>query len=439
MDSNSAKIKINRWLIVLILGLTLGFSYEPPYIRYTFHEQLTSICGYTDTQLGLMLSVYGTVALIFYIIGGVSADKYSCRTLIVISLLGTAFGCAVMAFYPPFWVALGVEALFVVTTIGLLWSPVYKVAALLGSQKEQGKILPMVSSFEGVGAFITTLSCTFIFSKIGGEANYDSLRIVWLVYAAWGVLLAVCTYLFVPAKTLYSSDAAKELKKENVTVEEKASRKKEHKSVLVAVLTNKMTYIASFVVLGSYITYSCLTYTQSWLCDIYGMDATTASYFSIVRNQVMKIVAGPLSVVLMSTAVLKSSPTRLCTVTGILSAIGIAATMMMPSGNALLPVLMGISIILSLFALLGKAQNFACTGETGVDPKIFGTMTGIVSLLGYSSDTWIYAVIGRWQETLAPAAAYNRVFILAIVGCIMMVAAGALLLASIKKGHKVEA
>ena len=31
MDSNSAKIKINRWLIVLILGLTLGFSYEPPY------------------------------------------------------------------------------------------------------------------------------------------------------------------------------------------------------------------------------------------------------------------------------------------------------------------------------------------------------------------------------------------------------------------------
>ncbi|MDD6348220.1 MAG: MFS transporter, partial [Lachnospiraceae bacterium] len=130
MDYSSAKIKINRWLIVLILGLTLGFSYEPPYIRYTFHEQLTNICGYTDTQLGLMLSVYGTVALIFYIIGGVSADKYSCRTLIVTSLLGTAFGCVVMAFYPPFWVALGVEALFVVTTIGLLWSPVYKVAAL---------------------------------------------------------------------------------------------------------------------------------------------------------------------------------------------------------------------------------------------------------------------------------------------------------------------
>ncbi|MDD6347437.1 MAG: MFS transporter, partial [Lachnospiraceae bacterium] len=315
----------------------------------------------------------------------------------------------------------------------------YKVAALLGSQKEQGKILPMVSSFEGVGAFVTTLSCTFIFSLIGAESNPNALRVVWFVYAAWGILLAVCTYLFVPSKTLYEDPATRDMPKEMLTAEEKASKKKENKSVLVAVLTNKMTYIAAFVVLGSYITYSCLTYTQSWLCDIYGMDATTASYFSIIRNQVMKIVAGPLSVVLMSTAVLKSSPTRLCTVTGVLSAIGIGATIMMPTGNAYLPVLMGISIILSLFALLGKAQNFACTGETGVDPKIFGTMTGVVSLIGYSSDTWMYTVIGRGQETLEPAVAYNRVFILAIVGCVMMVAAGAALLISIRKGHKVEA
>ena len=101
MDLSSAKIKINRWLIVAILGLTWGFSYEPPYIRYTFHEQLVDLCGYTDVQLGLMLSVYGTAALVFYVIGGVSADRFSCRSLIVVSLLATSFGCGIMALYPP--------------------------------------------------------------------------------------------------------------------------------------------------------------------------------------------------------------------------------------------------------------------------------------------------------------------------------------------------
>lgn len=436
MDLSSAKIKINRWLIVAILGLTWGFSYEPPYIRYTFHEQLVDLCGYTDVQLGLMLSVYGTAALVFYVIGGVSADRFSCRSLIVVSLLATSFGCGIMALYPPFWVALSVEFLWVVTTIALLWSPVAKVAALLGTQKEQGKILPMVSSFEGVGAFITTFTATFIFSKIGANTNPNSLRIVWLVYAAWGILIAIASYLFIPAKMLHEDKAVTE--KVKLTDAEKESKKRENRNVLGQVLRNPMTYIAAFIVLGSYIVYSCLTYTQSFLCDIYGMDMTTASYFYIIRNQVMKIVAGPLSVVLMSTAVLKSSPTRLCIVSGFLSVVGLVATMLMPANPAVLPLLMGVAIILSLFALLGKANNFSCTGETGVDPKIFGTMTGVVSLIGYSSDTWIYTVIGSWQENLAPETAYNRIWILAIFGCVLMAGSGLALLYRLRKSRQAE-
>lgn len=323
-----------------------------------------------------------------------------------------------------------------ITTIALLWSPVAKVAALLGTQKEQGKILPMVSSFEGVGAFITTFTATFIFSKIGANTNPNSLRVVWLVYAVWGILIAIASYLFIPAKMLYEDKAVAE--KIKLTDAEKETKKKENRNVLGQVLTNPMTYIAAFIVLGSYIVYSCLTYTQSFLCDIYGMDMTTASYFSIIRNQVMKIVAGPLSVVLMSTAILKSSPTRLCIVSGFLSVAGLIATLFMPANPVVLPVLMGVAIILSLFALLGKANNFSCTGETGVDPKIFGTMTGVVSLIGYSSDTWIYTVIGSWQENLAPQAAYNRIWYLAIFGCALMAGSGLALLYRLRKSKRAE-
>lgn len=430
MDFSSAKIKINRWLIALILGLSLGFSYEPPYIRYTFHEQFTNILGYTDSQLGLMISVYGTVALVFYIVGGVSADKFSCRTLIIVSLLGSALGCGVMATYPPFWVALGVQALFVVTTIGLLWSPVYKVGALLGTQKEQGKILPMISSFEGVGAFITTLSCTTIYAMIGGDTNYNGVRVVYIVYALWGILIAICTYLFVPEKTLYEEI------KDDVNEEEAPVDKATAHGILIEVLKNPMTWIAAFIVLGSYICYSALTYSQSYLVDIFGMDMTKASFFTILRNQVMKIVAGPLSVVLMSTAILKSSPTRLCVVTGFLSIMGLIVTFFIPGNASMLPLVMGGAIILSLFALLGKAQNFACTGETGVDPRIFGTMTGVVSIVGYSSDVWLYVVCGKWQENLEPVAAYRNIHALAIAGCVLMIISGLILLAKLRKEGK---
>ncbi len=433
MDLSSAKIKINRWLIIMFLGFNFGFSYEPPYIRYTYHEQLTTVCGYTDTQLGLMLSAYGTLALLFYVVGGVSADKFSCRKLIVISLTGTAAGCVIMAFYPPFWVALLVELLWVVTTIGLLWSPTAKVAGALGSKEEQGKIFPMLSSFEGVGALVTTFCCTFIFGMLGAESNHDSFRFVWIGYAAFGIILAIISHLVIPEKTLEKKEAQKQLESSEDKSEKRAEKRKENKGVLLKVLKNPMTYIAAFIVLGSYIIYSCLTYTQSYLCDIYGMDMTTASYFSIVRNQMMKIIAGPLSIVIMSIAILKNSPTRLCIATSVLSAIGLAVTLLMPIKPDFLLIVMGLAIILSFIALLAKAQNFACTDETGVDPKIFGTMTGVVSFLGYSSDTWIYTVIGRWQETLAPIDAYNRVWYLALGGCALMFISGIALVLRQKK------
>lgn len=435
MNLSSAKIKINRWLIIMFLGFNFGFSYEPPYIRYTFHEELTTVCGYTDTQLGLMLSVYGTLALLFYVVGGVSADKFSCRKLIVISLLGTTVGCVIMATYPPFWVALLVEALWVVTTIGLLWSPTAKVAALLGKKEEEAKIFPMLSSFEGVGAMVTTFCCTFVFGMVGAESNANSFRYVWIGYAVFGVILAIISFLVVPEKTLEEENAV-EVKEEKEEKVDKKARRKENRGVLVQVLKNPMTYIAAFIVLGSYIIYSCLTYTQSYLCDLYGMDMTTASYFSIVRNQMMKIIAGPLSIMIMSIAILKNSPTRLCVATSVLSAIGLAVTLLMPLNPKLLVLLMGVAIILSFIALLAKAQNFACTGETGVDAKIFGTMTGVVSLIGYSSDMWIYTVIGRWQETLEPIAAYNRVWYLALAGCALMFVSGMALLIRQKKANQ---
>lgn len=435
MNLSSAKIKINRWLIIMFLGFNFGFSYEPPYIRYTFHEELTTVCGYTDTQLGLMLSVYGTLALLFYVVGGVSADKFSCRKLIVISLLGTTVGCVIMATYPPFWVALLVEALWVVTTIGLLWSPTAKVAALLGKKGEEAKIFPMLSSFEGVGAMVTTFCCTFVFGMVGAESNANSFRYVWIGYAVFGVILAIIAFLVVPEKTLEEENAV-EVKEEKVEKVDKKARRKENRGVLIQVLKNPMTYIAAFIVLGSYIIYSCLTYTQSYLCDLYGMDMTTASYFSIVRNQMMKIIAGPLSIMIMSIAILKNSPTRLCVATSVLSAIGLAVTLLMPLNPKLLVLLMGVAIILSFIALLAKAQNFACTSETGVDAKIFGTMTGVVSLIGYSSDMWIYTVIGRWQETLEPIAAYNRVWYLALAGCALMFVSGLALLIRQKKANK---
>lgn len=47
--------------------------------------------GATKTQLGMLMSAYGIVNFICYFPGGILADKFSAKSLIVVSCFGTAW------------------------------------------------------------------------------------------------------------------------------------------------------------------------------------------------------------------------------------------------------------------------------------------------------------------------------------------------------------
>lgn len=67
-----------------------------------------------------------------------------------------------------------------------------------------------------------------------------------------------------------------------------------------------------------------------------------------------------------------------------------------------------------------------------------GTVLGIASALGYSTDAWIYNVCGGWVDRYGNDA-YNLIFILQAVGAVVMIVSGLLLARLYKKAQAKEA
>lgn len=82
--------KSKRNLLVTLLSFMVGMIYFIPFIRISFYDQTIAALNLTNTQLGFLGSIYGTLAIFCYAVGGILAQKFSPRILIGISLAGTA-------------------------------------------------------------------------------------------------------------------------------------------------------------------------------------------------------------------------------------------------------------------------------------------------------------------------------------------------------------
>ena len=416
------KTKVNRWLIVVIIGMAAGMSFELPYVRYNYQDAIEATIGYTATQQGLMLSVYGAIAMVMYAIGGVWADKVSCRSLFMWGMILTGIGAFVMAMYPPFWLAMVVEIFWCFTTIMMGWAASLKILSSLGTAEEQGKIMGLQEGMRGLGCMWTAFLTLGIFAHVGAESNHNSMRVVFITYGIIFIIMGVISYFVVP-------DFPELMGQKKGEKTEKTEKKK---SVLGIVLRKKETYLISGVIFGVYVVFTVLSYTASYLVDMFGMSITAATTIGMVRNQVFRTCAAPLGGIIAAHTALKS-PTKLSVFCGILSAIGLVVFLVVPASDNLLTPMIVLVLALAFFNYVAKGMNWGVAGETNIDPSIYGTTVGVCSVLGYLPDAFIYTVIGNWQDTLPAAQAYRNVWLTGLIGTVILLVTGIILLKVMKK------
>ena len=81
--------KTKKFGVILLLTSTC-LIYNLPYLSSTFYTQFLEAFNLSNTQAGILITFFSLTATPGYLFGGMLADKFSPKKLIILSLLMTA-------------------------------------------------------------------------------------------------------------------------------------------------------------------------------------------------------------------------------------------------------------------------------------------------------------------------------------------------------------
>ena len=101
MKLKDPELKKGSFLSITLLILSGELIFLLPYVlARVFRPTFLEVFNLTNLQLGGLFSVYGVVAILSYMYGGVISDKFQPKVLIAVSLFFTALGGACAVYLP---------------------------------------------------------------------------------------------------------------------------------------------------------------------------------------------------------------------------------------------------------------------------------------------------------------------------------------------------
>ncbi len=362
-------MKQNRLRLVLSL-FSFSFSYACiyalVYIKYTLYDPLLLAFNITNAQQGQMIAVYTVVCMILYIPGGLLADRYSVKKILVISLFAHAVLCAAVGITMNFTVALVIWGLFGVTSAFAYWAALVKAVASLGDETNSARIF-------GIYALISAvISAAVNFLLVGVYGRFADpvagMRAVSYISAA-AAFLPGLLILFV------YKDAA--------PAAATGPQEKFEFRYVGKVLRSPILWILSLCIFAVYgLRVAGNTYFNPFLTQVYGVDLESASLVGVVRSYVLPMLT-PIAGFL-ADKVFKSTSKLLAFFFVVLAAL-FAFVAFMPGGLPLWLVLV-ISLLPGAISGMSYGVMFSVLREAKIPTFITGTVIGIISILGYTPD-----------------------------------------------------
>ncbi|PVZ83226.1 MFS transporter [Serratia sp. S1B] len=411
------KSNSHRWLTLAIISISGGVSFDLAYLRYIYQIPMAKFMGFSNTEIGLIMSTFGITAIILYAPSGVIADKFSHRKMMTFAMIATGLLGLLMAVYPPFWVMILIQVAFAITTILLLWSVSIKAASLLGTHEEQGKIMGWMEGLRGVGVMALAVFTMWVFSLFAPE-NPNSLKSVILIYSGVYILLGILCWLFV-TDGFTTSDTEEKPRPFSL-------------SDIISVLKISTTWYCSMIIFGVYTIYAILSYSTNYLSEMYGMTLVAASYMGIVINKIFRAICGPLGGLITTYTRLKS-PTRAIQLLALVSIVALVVLLVTNQNPTSVAMGIGLILLLAFTCYASRGLYFACIGEARTPKYIVGTTVGICSVIGFLPDVFVYPVIGHWQDTLPAAEAYHNMWLMGLCATGLVVVFTFLLFNNIKR------
>jgi len=386
-------------ILLLILSGELVFIL-PYFLSRVFRPTFLDVFNLTNTELGSLFSVYGTVALFSYIFGGSLADRFLPGKLIAISLFLTSLGGLVIATFPSLFIMQIVYGYWGFTSVFLFWSAMIKATRIWGGNKNQGQAFGFLDGGRGLVAGIMGTLAVFIYSFfIEADVAFSSLeerqnafKYVILFSSLIVALAGILVYFFLNVKP----DEEKVFNSSVYSL--KAIQK---------VLKMESVWLLMIIILCAYFGYK--------VTDIYSLYASEVMNYNEIDSAnigSLQLYLRPIACILFGFLADRSKRSIFWIIIGF--AIMLFGSALFASGlvKSHLDVFFLFSIvILAIGTYAIRALYFALMQEGKISLSLTGTAVGIISLTGYTPDIFAGPLMGYYLDQFPGLLGHQYIFI----------------------------
>ena len=386
-------------ILLLIISGELVFIL-PYFLSRVFRPTFLDVFNLTNTELGSLFSVYGTVALFSYIFGGSLADRFLPGKLIAISLLLTSLGGLVIATFPSLFIMQIVYGYWGFTSVFLFWSAMIKATRIWGGNKNQGQAFGFLDGGRGLVAGIMGTLAVFIYSFfIEADVAFSSLeerqnafKYVILFSSLIVALAGILVYFFLNVKP----DEEKVFNSSVYSL--KAIQK---------VLKMESVWLLMIIILCAYFGYK--------VTDIYSLYASEVMNYNEIDSAnigSLQLYLRPIACVLFGFLADRSKSSISWIIIGfaiMLFGSALFATGMIKSHLNLFFLISIVVLAIGTYAI--RALYFALMQEGKISLSLTGTAVGIISLTGYTPDIFAGPLMGYYLDQFPGLLGHQYIFI----------------------------
>jgi len=383
---------LNKKTIIslLVLGASWSLVYLIPFIQYVWYDPFQELLGATNTQLGLLISIYGTGVVIFTPFGGWVCDRFNTKFLFIGYLVMYAVITVVFTLFPTYPVAVVSWFLYILGGCFMQYPAHLKLVRNLADDENQGKVYGFNETSIGLMNIVFNFIMVFFYDKfLGGIAG---LKAAMISVAVECIIMAVVCF-FVLEDTAAVKKGGDE-KKEKVGFK-----------VLIDVILDIKTWLVALSVLAVYTMLNTLTYFTPYFTDVLGVTVTFSGVLAILRQHGMTLLGAPIGGTMADKF---KAPSKVLL---IVYAGGIAGFLVLILGGKMsAAILIFLTLFLSLLVYMGRGCYYATATELGIPRARTATTLGIAATVGFSPDLFQFALYGHWLDT-AGGNAYTYMFI----------------------------
>jgi MFS family permease len=382
---------------MVALCLSASAIFFIPFISEIYYVPMQNAFHFNNTQMGMLMSIFGATSMLAYFPGGWLADKFSPRRLMSVALLICGGAGFYFAALPSYFICLVIYGLWGACISLVFWSAMIKATREWAPSDEQGRAFGILESGRGAGDVLTGTIVGAVFIWLGSDV-FAFTQVVNLL-AATCILFAVIVWFALEKRAVNYTDQ----EKNKVNLHD-----------IIEVIKIPEVWLIAIVILASYTCYWGGFYFAKFATDAFAMGIAMGVVIGTAKtwiNPIAPLIAGFLGDKI---GISRSVFSLLALMVVSFFILGI-----MPYGPNYLTVML-LTMAVTAFGLYAlRGIYFALFEEGGIPLKITGTAAGIVSVIGFMPDIFMPYIGGVIFDAYPDEQGYRYLFFIVSAICVI--------------------